>query len=68
MLGTVRSADLCRGTVVRGVVQGGVEAWLVGQTRVLALDGMMLVCVAAVVVAARVSEKKVLRTFRPDKI
>lgn len=44
--------DLCRRAVVGGVVEGGWERRLVGQTGILALDGVgVLVGVAAVVVA-----------------
>lgn len=43
--------------MIRGIVQRGGEACVMGQTRILALDGMMmLICVAAIVVAARVAD------------
>lgn len=48
----VTETDLCRRAVVGGVVEGGWDGRLVGQIRILALDGVrMLVGVAAVVVA-----------------
>lgn len=48
--------------MVRRIVQWGGEACIMGQTLILALDGMMmLVCVAAVVVAARVAERKSMK-------
>ena len=53
------ATDLCRRAVVGGVVEGGWEARFVGQTGVLALDGVgVLVGVAAVVVASRVPNMK----------
>ena len=53
------ATDLCRRAMVGRVVEGGGEARFVGQTGVLALDGVgVLVGVAAVVVAARVPNMK----------
>lgn len=48
--------------MVRGIVQWGGEACIMGQTWILALNGMMmLVCVAAVVVASRVARRKSMK-------
>lgn len=47
--------DLCRRAVVGGVVEGGGDGRIMGQTGILALDGVrVLVGVAAIVVATSV--------------
>ena len=52
---SVRGTDLCRRPVVGGVVEGGWDCWVMGQTGILALDGVrMLVGVAAIVVATSI--------------
>lgn len=51
--------DLCRRAVVGGVVEGGWDGRLMGQTWVLALDGVrVLVGVAAVVVTTSIPGRR----------
>lgn len=55
----VLGTDLCRRPVVGRVVEGGCDGRLVGQTGILALDGVrMLVGVAAVVVTTSVARRE----------
>lgn len=55
----VPGTDLCRRAVVGGVVEGGWDRRIMGQTGILALDGVrVLVGVASIVVATSIPEMR----------